>query len=447
MGPLHVECRDPFIVHTAPFGNWGVTSNFGQKQNSHQFQGWCHDTYVCDNFGSCKTTCRDGWYEWNGCTDEARYQPPNCHLYNAANCTEQVTSTGINVHGTQLVDVPVSCPAMDRGGCKDLATYSHGTNFLSLYELDPGGPDELVQTLYFPPAVVSLTCDSWGCAPAGSNWVAPSSYDSPASPPKVFAEVATAVNWGAFLDPRGVCRVPASPISIVSGASFAGPAVAPESIASVFGEGLAPITASAAATPLPTSLASTMVRVTDRTGVQRFAPLFYVSPGQVNFLVPPGTATGPATVSVFRGEVLKSSGTPQIDPVAPGLFAANANGKGVAAAVAIRVRPDGSQTSQLIFTCGSVAGSCTPLPIDLGPESDQVYLLLFGTGFRGRSSLPTVRIGGETSEVLYAGAQGAFVGLDQVNVRLPRSLAGRGEVDIVLTVDGRLANTVTAGIR
>jgi len=58
-----------------------------------------------------------------------------------------------------------------------------------------------------------------------------------------------------------------------------------------------------------------------------------------------------------------------------------------------------------------------------------------------------VRIGGQSAEVLYAGPQGAFVGLDQVNLRLARSLAGLGEADLVLTVDGKAANTVRIGIR
>jgi len=44
--------------------------------------------------------------------------------------------------------------------------------------------------------------------------------------------------------------------------------------------------------------------------------------------------------------------------------------------------------------------------------------------------------------VLYAGAQGTLAGLDQVNAQLPQSLAGRGEVDVMLTVDGKPANTV-----
>jgi len=40
-----------------------------------------------------------------------------------------------------------------------------------------------------------------------------------------------------------------------------------------------------------------------------------------------------------------------------------------------------------------------------------------------------------------------MVGLDQVNVLIPRSLIGRGEVDVVLTVDGKPANTVRVAIK
>ena len=77
MGPVHAECPDE-VVHTAPFGNWGVTSNYGQKGDSHQFDGWCHDTRTCSNSGSCQISCTNGWYEWNSCTDDALFRPPNC---------------------------------------------------------------------------------------------------------------------------------------------------------------------------------------------------------------------------------------------------------------------------------------------------------------------------------------------------------------------------------
>ena len=92
-------------------------------------------------------------------------------------------------------------------------------------------------------------------------------------------------------------------------------------------------------------------------------------------------------------------------------------------------------------------------PIDLSPNaadaSEQVYLVLFGTGIRYRSGLGLVsaRIGGTDASVLYAGAQNDFAGLDQINVLLPRSLAGRGEVDVVLAADGKTANTVRVSIK
>jgi len=84
------------------------------------------------------------------------------------------------------------------------------------------------------------------------------------------------------------------------------------------------------------------------------------------------------------------------------------------------------------------------LPIDLGPESDQVFLILFGTGIRAFSALSaiTARIGGANSGVDFAGPQGTFVVLDQVNIRLSRSLIGRGEIDVALTVDGQASNNV-----
>jgi uncharacterized protein (TIGR03437 family) len=131
------------------------------------------------------------------------------------------------------------------------------------------------------------------------------------------------------------------------------------------------------------------------------------------------------------------------------LFSANADGRGAAAAVALKLAASGAQTSQLTFQCGAARGSCVSLPIDLGGETDQVILLLFGTGIRGRSALEQVSatIGGVNAEVLYAGLQGEFEGLDQVNVRVPRTLARRGEVDIGLLVEGRAANIVTVNIQ
>ncbi|HZN11171.1 MAG TPA: hypothetical protein VFC61_05815, partial [Blastocatellia bacterium] len=88
-------------------------------------------------------------------------------------------------------------------------------------------------------------------------------------------------------------------------------------------------------------------------------------------------------------------------------------------------------------------------PIDLGPEGEQVFLVLFGTGLRFRSGLPAVgaQVGGMAAEVTFAGPQPQFVAVDQINLRLPHSLQGRGEVEVALTVDGQTANPVGVSIR
>jgi uncharacterized protein (TIGR03437 family) len=244
-------------------------------------------------------------------------------------------------------------------------------------------------------------------------------------------------------------RAPARAVASVSAASFSGTTLASESIVAAFGTGLAITTEAAATLPLPTSLAGTTITVKDSAGAERLAPLFFVSPAQANYQMPPGTASGTATVTITNryGEV--SVGTVQIATVAPGLFAANANGQGVAAALALRVRADGSQQFEPVSRFDPAQNRFVSTPIDLGPATDQVFLILFGTGTRFRSSLPNVsaRIGGVDAPVLFVGAQGDFVGLDQINLQIPRSLIGRGEVEIRMTADGQQANAVMVSIK
>lgn len=241
-------------------------------------------------------------------------------------------------------------------------------------------------------------------------------------------------------------------VANVSAASFLGQSLAGDSIVAAFGTDLATETRSAPPdadpnTPgiqLPTELGGTRVEV----GGKR-AGLFFVSPKQINFHMPPSTATGPASVAITNRNSLASYGASQIASVAPGLFSANSDGQGVAAAVAVRVKPNGDQITEPVSRFDSGQNKHVAVPIDLGPATDQMFLIPFGTGFRFRSSLSavTVRVGGMNSEVSFAGETPGFIGLDQVNVRLSRDLIGRGDVDVVLTVDGKTANTVRVNIK
>ncbi|MGE0885897.1 MAG: BACON domain-containing carbohydrate-binding protein [Blastocatellales bacterium] len=238
-------------------------------------------------------------------------------------------------------------------------------------------------------------------------------------------------------------------VANVSAASFLGEVLSSELIAAGFGSNLATVTQIATTVPLPTALGDTTVKVRDAAGIERLAPLFFVSSGQVNFLVPGGTANGAATVTVTGGDGIASTGIIQIASVAPGLFSANSDGQGVAAAVVFRLRANGEQVYEPVSRFDTATGRYVAVPIDLGPEGDQVFLIPFGTGLRFRNSLMTASamVGGETAELLFVGAQGGFIGLDQANIRLNRSLIGKGDVDVKLTLDGRTSNMVRINIK
>ena len=257
------------------------------------------------------------------------------------------------------------------------------------------------------------------------------------------------VSAGGGTSPAVTFTISNNPLAAAVSAANYQPALATESIAAAFGSGFATTALAAMTTPLPTVLGGTTLRVKDRVGIERLAPLFYVSPNQVNFQIPPGAAYGDALATIVSGDGTTSSRLIQIANVAPALFSANASGQGVAAAVVLRVKADSSQIFEQIVQFDPAQNKFVSTPIDLGPPTDQIFLIAFGTGIRQRSELTAVaaKMGGVDASVFFAGAQGGFVGLDQVNVLVPRSLAGRGEVDVVLTVDGQTANAVRLNIK
>ena len=251
---------------------------------------------------------------------------------------------------------------------------------------------------------------------------------------------------------RGIYRMAvARQTASAHGASFAS-GLAKETIASAFGNGLANTTAFASSLPLPTNLGGTTVKLRDSAGVEQLAPLFFASSLQVNYLIPANVAPGPITTIITSGDGTVSIGRAQVSAVAPGLFTKTSNGQGVPAADVLRVKANGAQIYEPIgqFT----GGQWVTTPIDLSPAGDIVFLSLYGTGLRNRSSLSAVKanIGGvittlDAAKFEYAGPAPGFVGLDQVNVQIPRSLIGRGEVDLLLTVDGKNTNTVRVNFK
>jgi uncharacterized protein (TIGR03437 family) len=203
-----------------------------------------------------------------------------------------------------------------------------------------------------------------------------------------------------------------------SAASYT-PTLAPNGLASVFGLTLG-------------SADGTTVTVKDSAAIARPATVLFSSSTQVNLVVPEGTASGTASLTIQSPGVPDTVLSAEIQSVAPGLFSADASGHGPAAATV-----NGSP----VFSCN--ASGCVTAPINLA-SGGTVYLSLYGTGIRHVSSPANVvcTIGGVSVPVLYAGPQGTYSGLDQVNVQLPISLLGRGEVDVIVTADGQPSNAV-----
>jgi len=235
--------------------------------------------------------------------------------------------------------------------------------------------------------------------------------------------------------------------SIVNSASFEPGPVAPQQLVTAFGSGFAAQTLTASGQPLPPTLGDTSVTITDSTGTVSAAPLYYVSPSQASFLIPSGVAAGAASVKVTRSGATVLTGSLTVAAVSPGLYSTNGNGAGAAAAVAERISASNVVTPLSVFSCQSgVAISCLSSPLSLGTSTDTLYVSLYGTGIRGAGTVQ-VYIAGQPVTPQYSGSQGQYQGLDQVNVALPKSLAGMGEVSVYLVADGKVSNMTTVNIQ
>ncbi|MFN0109451.1 MAG: choice-of-anchor V domain-containing protein [Blastocatellia bacterium] len=233
-------------------------------------------------------------------------------------------------------------------------------------------------------------------------------------------------------------------VATVSAASFAqNVALAPDMIVSGFGTNLSQNVVVASTNPLPTTLDGTDILVRDITNTERAAGLFFVAPTQVNYHIPPATANGPATITFRRNGVAVGQGSVTIESTSPGIFTANTSGSGVPAAVALRVVGT-TQTFEPIST----TQNGQPVAIPLSLTNGDLYLIGFGTGIvKATAGTVSATIGGTATPILGVAAAPGFVGLDQVNIGpIPKALAGRGVVNVVLTVGGKTANTVTINI-
>jgi uncharacterized protein (TIGR03437 family) len=191
-----------------------------------------------------------------------------------------------------------------------------------------------------------------------------------------------------------------------SPATFLRGTLAPDSIGTVFGSRLT---------------AANDIRIRDAIGVERIGNISFANETQVNFAIPPGLAVGEANIQV-RGPsgVIGALGA-RIEAVFPDIFAGRS---------AIRLL-NGAASEVALYACELLV--CRQLPVDVA--LGDFYLSLYASGLRSAASVQ-VHVGGVQVPVTYFGPQNQFPGLDQINVRLPASLAGRGQVEIEVRADG-----------
>jgi len=232
-----------------------------------------------------------------------------------------------------------------------------------------------------------------------------------------------------------------NPDGVVNGASFAAKApVAPGSIISLFGRNLVKQPEQAAAVPLPRSLAGLAVRIGDVN-----APLFYANNGQVNVQVPMELSSNTAASAVITLEGKVSPPEPLLlSAVQPGIFTYDDGGTPRAAVLDDKYRLIGRSNpaapGAVIQVFATGLGPTTPqVKTGEAAPTNPTAVLVPETQL-------TASIGGLPAEILFQGLAPGFVGLYQVNLRVPSGVAS-GDVPLVLTANGLRSNEAMLAVK
>lgn len=217
-------------------------------------------------------------------------------------------------------------------------------------------------------------------------------------------------------------------------ASFSVGPVVPGSIFTVFGMNLADTVAHADALPLPLILANTSVLARSAADEQaRECPLFFASPLQLNVLLPEDMPLGSATLELYRHGALRAIDPIFVSSTAPGVFKTPDDNSPAVTAVLVQAE---SQRAINLMECGPASpggqwASCVLFPPSGWRDEEELYVSFYATGIGSLEAAQiSVRSEGTEFPVVYAGPQGHFAGLDQINVLVPRSMRGRGAVSV-----------------
>ncbi len=211
---------------------------------------------------------------------------------------------------------------------------------------------------------------------------------------------------------RPVTSTNSEAAKMTNAASFKDTEVARGSLVALFGTQLSNGTMSAASTNLPFVLNGVTVTVGSLA-----ARLIYVSPGQINLVMPVGVANGDSVDFTINNNGVQSAGKIKIVDISAGVFTITGDGMGGAAAQCGTISPDG------------MSFLLTAPPCRVGNDAQLNVLTIYGTGWRNTASLQ-VKVGDVTLSPTFAGAQPDFPGLDQINVTLSKNLADKQDLDL-----------------
>lgn len=209
-------------------------------------------------------------------------------------------------------------------------------------------------------------------------------------------------------------------------------AVAPGSIASIYGQGLAQSTAPASSFPLPSSLAGAAVTVNGVT-----APLLYASPSQINFQVPPQTSPVTATVAVNVNGTPVAATAVNVQPTAPGIFLLGQRAAALNQDYSVNSAAQPAAAGSVIAVF--VTGLGATMPASGGGVAAPAGVLSTA------AASVSATIGGQAAPVSFAGLAPRFAGLDQVNIVVPQLAAG--DYPIQIAANGVVSNTATISVR
>jgi uncharacterized protein (TIGR03437 family) len=214
----------------------------------------------------------------------------------------------------------------------------------------------------------------------------------------------------------------------VNAASFLVGHMTPGSIATVFGENLADREAGAAQLPLPVTLGGTSVLL---RGIP--SPIFYASPGQVNFQVPFGLALGAANLSVQRGNGLTASISTELKRTAPGIFFyGTSNAVAQNEDYSLNTPANGARPGKTLIVYMTGAGPLSRT-LEEGKPSPADDLAVV-------TSPASATIGGQEAAITFLGMTPGLIGVLQANIVVPELPAG--QYKLAVTIGGEVSNEV-----